>query len=177
MIREIGNSRHVVDRYLDVEREKTTTGSRISGPFIGSTQRPKIPLPQSYTSTCDDPKLKQSLIEASYIPNAKKEFSPEETVPFDVTDGDRAIVQGSGEIRFLKVQILDKDARPRERFHTGEDLIVAVTFRTTEPVERPIFGVAIFRSDNTYVHGPNTRFDQVLDQDYNGIYTFFIRWN
>ncbi|MEC7985585.1 MAG: ABC transporter ATP-binding protein, partial [Myxococcota bacterium] len=175
-VRELGNARTVVDRYLDVEREKTTTGHRISGPFIGSTQRPKIPLPQNYAATQEDPQLKQALIEATYVPDAKDAFTPEETTPFDVTDGDQAVVQGSGEIRFLKVQILDKDARPRERFHTGEDLIVAVTFRTTEPVERPIFGVAIFRSDNVYIHGPNTRFDKVLDQDYNGIYTFFIRW-
>ena len=55
-------------------------------------------------------------------------------------------------------------------------MVVAVTFRTTELVERPIFGVALFRSDNTYIHGPNTRFDQVLDQDYHGVYTFYIRW-
>ena len=39
----------------------------------------------------------------------------------------------------------------RERFRTGEDLIVAVTFRTTEPVSRPIFGVALFRADGVYV--------------------------
>ena len=74
------------------------------------------------------------------------------------------------------MQILDSAGRPRERFRTGEDLIVAVTFRTTEPVERPIFGAAIFRSDGTYIHGPNTRFDGVLDGTYHGIYTYFIRW-
>ena len=98
------------------------------------------------------------------------------TTPFDVTDGDKAIVQGSGEIRFLHVRILDGKARPKTRFQTGEDLVVAVTFRTTEPVERPTFGVAIFRSDNVYIHGPNTRFDNVLDRDFHGVYTFFVRW-
>ena len=51
-----------------------------------------------------------------------------------------------------------------------------MTFRTTEPVPRPIFGVALFRSDGLYIHGPNTRFDGVLDRDFHGVYTFFIRW-
>ena len=54
--------------------------------------------------------------------------------------------------------------------------MVAVTFRTAEPVEQPIFGAAIFRSDGVYIHGPNTRFDKVLEGTYNGVYTFFIQW-
>jgi lipopolysaccharide transport system ATP-binding protein len=74
------------------------------------------------------------------------------------------------------VRILDGAGRPRSRFRTGEDLIVAVTFRTTEPVEDPIFGAAIFRADGVYVHGPNTRYDGVLAGTYHGIYTYFIRW-
>ena len=76
----------------------------------------------------------------------------------------------------MEVQVLDGRGQPRDRFQTGEDLVVAVTFRTSEPVERPIFGVAIFRSDGVYLHGPNTRYDQVLDGTYHGIYTFFIQW-
>ena len=74
------------------------------------------------------------------------------------------------------MQILDREGRPRARFQTHEDLVVAVTFRTAEPVEQPIFGAAIFRSDGVYIHGPNTRFDKVLEGTYNGVYTFFIQW-
>ena len=113
---------------------------------------------------------------ATALKNPAKHFQPMTTEAFDVTDGDKPIVQGSGEIRFLNVQILDSSGHPRGRFKTGEDLIVAVTFRTTEQVPRPIFGVAIFRNDGVYIHGPNTRFDQALDGNYNGVYTFFIRW-
>jgi hypothetical protein len=73
-------------------------------------------------------------------------------------------VQGTGEIRVLAVRVLDGAGAPRERFLTGEDLVVATTFRTAEPVERPIFGVAVFRGDGVYVHGPYTRWDGVLDE-------------
>ena len=36
--------------------------------------------------------------------------------------------------------------------------------------------VAIFRADGVYIHGPNTRYDKVLDGSFHGIYTFWIAW-
>ena len=48
-------------------------------------------------------------------------------------------MQGSGEIRVRGVQVLDAQGHPRDRFRTGEDLLVAVTFRTAEPVEHTPF--------------------------------------
>ncbi|MAA79543.1 MAG: hypothetical protein CL916_09810 [Deltaproteobacteria bacterium] len=168
----LGPAREVVQSYMDGKRRN----ARVAGPFLGATQRPKVIPPKAITTTEHDPSFQAKLLELIQGFNPKEHFSPLETTPFDVTDGDQAIIQGSGEIRFINVHILDGQALPRTRFSTGEDMVVAVTFRTTEPVERPIFGVALFRSDNTYIHGPNTRFDQVLDQDYHGVYTFFIRW-
>jgi ABC-type polysaccharide/polyol phosphate transport system ATPase subunit len=173
-IQALGPAREVVQSYME---GKTKTGrGRIAGPFLGATQRPKVSPPKAVTTTKEDPVFQAKLIETVQLIDPKSHFEQLDTTPFDVTDGDRAIVQGSGEIRFLHVHILDGDAQPRTRFSTGEDLVVAVTFRTTEPVERPIFGVALFRSDNTYIHGPNTRFDQILERDFHGVYTFFIRW-
>ena len=174
-IRSIGPAKDIVQSYLDIGRQTSQKG-RIAGPFIGSTKHSKASPPKAYTATQEDPEFRKALIETTYRPSPQNDFAPMNTQPYDVTDGDQAIVQGSGEIRFLQVHILDGKAQARTRFHTGEDLIVAVTFRTTEPVERPIFGVAIFRSDDTYIHGPNTRFDNVLDRNFHGVYTFFIRW-
>ena len=173
-VHAIGPAKEVVQSYMDGKR-KTERG-RISGPFLGATQRPKVSPPKAVTTTKEDPEFQTKLIETVQIPNPEMHFQQLETTPFDVTDGDRAIVQLSGEIRFLHVHIPDGDAHPRTRFSTGEDLVVAVTFRTTEAVERPIFGVALFRSDNTYIHGTNTSFDQILERDFHGVYTFFIRW-
>ncbi|MCK6507581.1 ABC transporter ATP-binding protein [Myxococcota bacterium] len=182
-VRLLGPAREVVDRYLDVERERASGGRRLHmAPFAGPERRePPVaapPLrPAEYQATVDDPRLRQAVMEACGIDDPQALWdSPVPVEPPDVTDGDVPVVQGTGEVRILSVRVLDGAGRPRERFRTGEDLIVAVTFRTTEPVPRPIFGVAIFRSDGLYVHGPNTRYDGVLDGDYHGIYTFFIAW-
>ncbi|HND34478.1 MAG TPA: Wzt carbohydrate-binding domain-containing protein, partial [Myxococcota bacterium] len=91
-------------------------------------------------------------------------------------NGELPVVVGTGEIRILRVQFLDANAVGRSHFQTGEDLVVAVTIRTTEPVESPVFGVALFRDDGSYLYGPNTRFDGVLEGTFHGVYTFFIRY-
>ncbi len=173
-VQAIGPGREVVDRYLDVERERASGGrSQHIRPVRSSAP---APAPAQFEATVDDPRLKATVMTAAQLPDPESLWTEQETVPFDVVEGDTPIVQGSGEVRIMTVQILDSAGRPRMRFRTGEDLIVAVTFRTTEPVERPIFGAALFRSDGIYIHGPNTRFDGVLDGTYHGIYTYFIRW-
>ncbi len=179
-VRMQGPAREVVDRYLDIERERAAGGR---GPRGGTFHAPRISEPPQalhpvgYQATIDDPRLRQAVMEATALPDPAALWAePVAVQPPDITDGDVPVVQGTGEVRILEVHLLDAQGRPRERFRTGEDLIVAVTFRTTEPVPRPIFGVALFRADGTYVHGPNTRYDGVLDGDYHGIYTFFIVW-
>jgi ABC-type polysaccharide/polyol phosphate transport system ATPase subunit len=175
-MRAFGPAQEVVDRYLDIERSRASDGRPIAGPFIGSTHRPSLALPQKYMDTAEDPKLKTAVLSACQLEDPRSHFSPMETEAYDVVDGEAAVVQGSGEIRIIEVKIVDGSGHPRGRFRTGEDLVTAVTFRTTEPVEEPIFGIALFRGDGVYVHGPNTRFDKVLEGTYNGVYTFFIRW-
>lgn len=183
-VRAFGPAREVVDRYLDIERERARgPQTRPSQPLpairevaTGGRRTPPAPQP-TYEATDKDPVVRAAVLEACRVTDAAEQWAtPTATEAYDVVDGDTAIVQGSGEVRVQKVQVLDARGQPRTRFRTGEDLLVAVTFRTTEPVERPIFGVAIFRSDGIYIHGPNTRYDKVLDDTYHGIYTFFIRW-
>ena len=173
-VRMHGPAREVVDRYLDVERERATR-QHATRPL---SPRPTAPsVPAQYQATIADPALQAALMRACTVADPEGLWSTDtDTSPFDVVNGDTPVIQGSGEVRICSVQILDANGRPRFRFRTGEDLIVAVTFRTTEPVQQPIFGVALFRSDGTYIHGPNTRFDGVLDGTYHGIYTYFIRW-
>ena len=101
---------------------------------------------------------------------------PEQIEAVDVVEGDIAVMQGTGEVVIERVEILDSDAHPRNRFQTNEDLVVSVTFSTQVALENPIFGVALFRSDDVYIHGPNSKFDNVFEGEYHGTYTFFIRW-
>ncbi len=172
----VGPARDVVDRYLGQERVRVAinenTGNRPL-PFQPSTSPP--PPPQSYEATVDDPQLKSTIMEACAIADPRGTWNESlQARPYDQYDGDKPIIVGSGEVRVLEVRIMDNLGRPRHRFRTGDTMVVAVTFRTTEPVERPIFGVALFRDDGTYVYGPNTRYDGVLDRTYHGIFTYFI---
>lgn len=168
-----GESKYVVDHYLDMDRSIQHKPIR-QQPTPQLTKTETIELP--FDTDISDDGLLNRLRQNLHLPNPESHFKPQETTAYDTVDGDVPVVQGTGEVRIIRVQLLDGDAEPRDRFKTGDDLIVAVTFRTTEPVPRPIFGVAIFRNDGTYVHGPNTRFDGVLDRDFHGVYTFFIQW-
>lgn len=178
-VRALGSARDVVDDYLDIERERAAGGrSRTVRPFAPNTTSRAAPPPLVRSmATVLDPELTNAIERGCLLPEATQLWNEHvETEAYDINDGDTPIVQGSGEVRVLSVRILDGQGRPRTRFRTGDDLVVAVTFRTTELVERPIFGVALFRSDGVYIHGPNTRYDNVLDGDYHGIYTFWIAW-
>jgi ABC-type polysaccharide/polyol phosphate transport system ATPase subunit len=174
-VRAIGPAKEVVDRYVDIERERSVgPAARNVRPFVRPTRAVPTPV---YEATVDDPKLKQAVLDACEVPElAELMDTIDATEAYDVVDGDTPVVQGTGEVRVVGVKILDRDGRPRDRFQTGEDLVVAVTFHTTQPIERPIFGAAIYRSDGVYIHGPNTRWDQVLEGVYHGVYTFFIQW-
>lgn len=175
-VRAIGPAREIVERYMDQERQRAMGGKArqrsLSAPSAAPAAAP------TWQATVDDPALKAAILEATALPDAAERWAePAPICPVDVVDGDVPVMQGTGEVQIYRVHVLDGQGRPRARFRTGEDLVVAVTFRTSERVPRPIFGVAIFRNDGTYVHGPNTRYDSVLDGSYHGIYTFFVRWS
>ena len=169
-----GPAREIVESYLDAERSRNA-GGRAVRPDLPRANAPPVALPVQ--SALDDPALLDAVRRACQIPDPEGLWAERGAkAPVDVVDGDTPIAQGTGEVGILSVQLLDRAGEPRRRYQTGEDVIVAVTFRTHEPVRRPIFGVAVFRNDGVYVHGPNTRYDQVLDGTWHGIYTYFIVW-
>jgi ABC-type polysaccharide/polyol phosphate transport system ATPase subunit len=177
-VQAVGTSREIVERYMGLERVRisqlrpTPEGSPL--PRLEEAPPPRQ-VPSAYTASVDDPELQRVLLDVCAMPDAERIWREGGgTEAYERYDGDKPVVVGSGEVRVLEVRLLDGLGRPRRRMRTGEKLVVAVSFRTTEPVERPIFGVAIFRDDGVYVFGPNTRFDGVLDGTYNGVYTFFI---
>ena len=166
----IGPSTEVVDRYIQGAPSKSS--------FI-SVQSESKKSDKTGTLTYES-----SMEDANLETNMKQHFSqmsirplPDTIEAVDVVEGDNAVIQGTGEVVIEHVQILDSDAHPRERFQTNEDLVVSVTFSTQVAIKNPIFGVAIFRSDDVYVHGPNSKFDNVFEGEYHGTYTFFIRWS
>ena len=177
-VQGVGTAREIVDRYMGLERVRisrfTTPTDSAALPRLQEAP-PPVSVPTRYRATVDDPELQRVLMDVCEVQEAERLWREGGgTEAYDQYDGDKPIVIGSGEIRVLEVQLLDGLGRPRRKVRTGEKLVVAVTFRTSEAVERPIFGVAVFRDDGVYVFGPNTRFDGVLDGTYNGVYTFFI---
>jgi len=67
---------------------------------------------------------------------------------------------GNGKAEILKVEFIGENGR-KEYFQTGEPLTISVDAEIKEEIYNPHFGIAIFRDDYVYCHGPNTRFDGV----------------
>jgi ABC-type polysaccharide/polyol phosphate transport system ATPase subunit len=65
---------------------------------------------------------------------------------------------GSGKVRIVEVRLLDGGGQERQRFLTGEPMTVEMRYVAEERVERPVFGLAIHRSDGMHITGPNTQF-------------------
>ena len=168
-VQMIGPAIEVVDRYI-----QGTPANSSSISVQPEAKHTAIAVPIRYESSNDDPNLEANMKE--HFGQMKIHPLPSSIQAIDVVEGDTAIMQGTGEVVIERVQILDADAHPRQRFQSQEDLVVSVTFSTQVPLENPIFGVALFRSDDVYVHGPNSKFDNVFQGEYHGTYTFFIRW-
>lgn len=193
--RAVGPPREVVERYLELDRVRTAP------PPPDAPPRPALrPVPAGTEAGARPPAAPRSLLGPRVIPHpaaravesdpalldvlAQATAVPDPATVFGLTpgeapravDGDRMLVAGTGEVRVLRVQILDAQGHERAQLRTGESLVVAVTFRTTEPVVNPVFGVALFRNDGVYVYGPNTRFDGVLEGRWHGVYTFFAHY-
>ena len=64
---------------------------------------------------------------------------------------------GSGEARIEKVELLDEHGGSTTRVRTGDRVTVRLHYAAGEPIERPVFGLALHTVDGFHVTGPNTR--------------------
>ena len=195
-----GDTQEVVNAYVDVARDRE---GRIKARIFGGADSPHsramaarvkdeaahlvppelapepdaVPLP--WFCTAEDPELAAVLQRALRQPDAGEQWArPENREDYEDTHGERPIITGTGEVRIVRVQTLDASGNETSEFSTGESLTVATTFKTIEPIENPILGVALFRNDDLYVFGPNSRFDGIeqMEGTYDGVYTFFIHY-
>jgi lipopolysaccharide transport system ATP-binding protein len=65
---------------------------------------------------------------------------------------------GSHEAKISDVQLLDGQGKERYVYESGEPLTVRMHYLSHERVDRPVFGLAVFRNDGWHINGPNTRF-------------------
>ncbi len=179
-VEAVGESRHVVEAYTDrVRGRRLPPAASASADRAGAPDdRPGRGAPLDYRATTPDRRLRNTLLRATHMGDAEHFLSDgsEKAVGVEVGTPGNPTVQGSGEVEILSVQLLDGRGQITESVKTFDSLVVSVTFRTVEPVEDPILGVAVFRNDGVYVFGPNTRFDRVDEMTgvYDGVYTYFI---
>ena len=64
---------------------------------------------------------------------------------------------GSGEGRLTKVELLDADGRTITRVRTGDPVTVRLAYETSEPIDKPVFGLALENLDGVYVWAHHSR--------------------
>jgi hypothetical protein len=72
-------------------------------------------------------------------------------------EGAPLVARGASDGRIQSIEVLSGAGRPVSRLRTGDSVIFRIHYRADEPVHRPVFGVAIDRSDGVLVTGPTTR--------------------
>ena len=65
---------------------------------------------------------------------------------------------GSREIEITRVALLDAQGREPSAFQTGESLTARLFYEARQPIDDPVFGLAIHHANGFHVNGPNTRF-------------------
>lgn len=68
---------------------------------------------------------------------------------------------GTGKLRITKVDFCDERGQPRTNFRNGDPLTIRLHYEAYEPLEYPIFGLAIYHQNGTHICGPNTKFGQL----------------
>jgi lipopolysaccharide transport system ATP-binding protein len=76
---------------------------------------------------------------------------------------------GNQKIAITSVKLLDKYGGAGDRFNTGDSLKIRIEYHVNEPVQNPVFGMAIYNDNDLLCYGTNTdisgiRFE-TLDRD------------
>ncbi len=83
-------------------------------------------------------------------------------------DGTGGARWGSGEGRIDKVELVDAAGAITHTVRTGESVIIRMHYSTTEPIERPVFGLGVTTLSGVALAGPNTRDVEVIPEKING---------
>ncbi len=67
---------------------------------------------------------------------------------------------GTREVEITGVEFLGDDGQPREAFDTGGRFVARIHYLAHQPIEHPMFGLAIHHEDGPHVTGPNTVYDR-----------------
>ncbi len=65
---------------------------------------------------------------------------------------------GTRDIEIERVELLDARGRAGEVFQTGAPLTVRMHYHAHQPIDDPVFGLALYHASGFHINGPNTRF-------------------
>lgn len=71
-------------------------------------------------------------------------------------------------VEIIKIEILDKNGKINRAFKTGETLIIRIKFKAIKDVNKPVFGIAIYKDNDIHISGPNTKTSQFVIEKING---------
>jgi ABC-2 type transport system ATP-binding protein len=75
---------------------------------------------------------------------------------------------GSGEGRIERVEVLDASGTPTQSVRTGDRVTIRLHYATSEPIQRPVFGIGLETLAGVALAGPNTRDVEVIPEKING---------
>jgi len=75
---------------------------------------------------------------------------------------------GSREAEIIRVQILDEQEKEKTSFHPEESLTIRLHYHAHQLIERPDFGVAIYRNDGILVYGTSSIKDGIIINHISG---------
>jgi ABC-type polysaccharide/polyol phosphate transport system ATPase subunit len=86
-------------------------------------------------------------------------------------DGEHGMRWGSYKATIEKIELLDASGQAIKRVRTGDTVVFRFQFAAKQPIERPVFGMALHSLDGVLVTGPNTRDaglvpDRIIDKGY-----------
>ena len=64
---------------------------------------------------------------------------------------------GSGEARIEKIELLDAEEHASQRVRMGDKMTLRFHYDVSSPIDKPVFGMAIYTLEGVHVTGPNTR--------------------
>ncbi|MBK8047996.1 MAG: Wzt carbohydrate-binding domain-containing protein [Anaerolineales bacterium] len=75
-----------------------------------------------------------------------------------------------------RVELWDETGATHNTFKTGSPFEVRIHFHARVPVQRPVFGLAVYHENGAHVSGPNTRFGglEIPAVEGSGVVTYRI---
>ena len=145
-----------VSHDLDAVRELCSEVIWLDGGVIRARGRPDEVIVQYLRDIGEEAPLEPA------VPAEEVEPAVEEETVQPVEEPAEAASQppsrwGSGEVEITKVEFLDGRGNPCHTFRTGERMLARIHYLAHRRIERPVFGVAIYRDDGVHVNGPNTK--------------------